>query len=127
VAVAPASSSAASTDAGFSYRAWTANEGSKSAGPRGALQFKGLAITIDVPVRLKTPIGSFYHASSVLAWKPQGWFRVDDIPIKESVVPFAATDLLKGSYVGARRVGTPTEWCYVPEMDTWFEPLQLTH
>ncbi len=125
VGAGPPAAVSAETD--FSYHEWTANEGSKSAGARGTLQFKGSPINLDVPVRIKTPIGSFYHAISALAWEPQGWFRVDDIPIGESVAPFAATDLRKGSYVGARRAGTPAHWCYVPEMDTWFDPLQLTH
>lgn len=113
------------TSDGFTYLETIDSAGSKSAGRRGTLLFNGNPLRA-FPGQVKTPIGSFYFVSSELSWEPQGWFPVSDIVVQTTSATVSADALLAGSYQGARRAGTPADWCYVPELDTWFDPRQLT-
>jgi hypothetical protein len=113
------------TSTGFTYLETIDSPGSKSAGIRGTLLFNGNPLRA-FPGQVKTPIGSFFFVNSALSWEPQGWFPVLDIVVQTTSAAVSADTLLAGSYKGARRAGTPVDWCYVPELDTWFDPRQLT-
>ena len=107
----------------FVYRQWVEAEGTRSAGERGELLYEG------TPLRgsgiLKTPIGTFSFARSDRLWEPQGWFPIRDLTTEDSAVSIDPQALSKGSYPGPKRVGTPADWCYAPEMDVWFAPGRL--
>lgn len=111
---------------GFAYQETTENAGSKSAGSRGLLTFNGLPVLGFRSQQLRTPIGSYFYVESEFLWEPQGWFPIDDILFKEVQIHISDQDLLNGSYMGARRRDTPKDWCYAPQLDTWFDPRKIT-
>ena len=106
----------------FAYAQEVENPGTRSAGVRGLLTFKGLRIRGYDGRRLRTPIGSFHYRESQLLWEPQGWFPNADIPFKAAEVRIDRAVLSSGSYKGERRIGTPEDWCYDPGVDTWYNP-----
>jgi len=109
-----------STTAIFVYKESIANKGSKSAG------FRGVLLHNDKPLMevgtLKTPIGTFNAVSFDKLWEAQGWLPADDIATKDTAAPVSEADLKKGNYTGARKAGTPSDWCYSPVLDMWFLP-----
>lgn len=111
---------------GFAYQETTEGAGSKSAGTRGLLTFNGLPVLGFRSQQLRTPIGSFFYAESEFLWESQGWFPMDEITINETQIRISDQDLLNGNYTGARRRGTPENWCYAPQMDTWYDPIKIT-
>ncbi|MDD4930244.1 MAG: hypothetical protein PHP85_13340 [Gallionella sp.] len=111
---------------GFAYQETMENAGSKSAGVRGQLTFNGFPVLGFRSQQLRTPIGSYFYAESELLWEPQGWFPMDEIAVKEIRMRISDQDLLRGSYTGPRRKNTPEDWCYAPQMDTWFAPRKIT-
>lgn len=111
---------------GFAYQETTEGAGSKSAGTRGLLTFNGLPVLGFGGQQLKTPIGSYFYAESKFLWESQGWFPMHEIAVKEIQTPISAQDLQTGSYTGARRRDTPEDWCYAPQLDTWFDPRKIT-
>ncbi|MDR3494557.1 MAG: hypothetical protein P4L82_08135 [Ancalomicrobiaceae bacterium] len=108
---------------GFLYRETIVAKGSKSAGLRGELSYDGKPLTQGG--LLVTPIGSFHHVQASQLWQPQGWFPAKAAAVKVSATPIAADALQKGAYQGAKRFGTPSNWCYAPQLDTWFAPERL--
>jgi hypothetical protein len=107
----------------FNYQEATAGKRSKSAGERGILLFNNKPL--QWVGTLKTPIGTFFFTSSNKLWEPQGWFPTDDVKVDDTGIAVTRADLAKGSYEGPRRAGTPSDWCYSPEMKTWFAPERL--
>lgn len=107
----------------FIYKLGIAAKGSKSAGERGILLYNNKPI--EWTGTLKTPIGTFFHTSSDLLWKPQGWFPAADVNVEDTGLPLTRDDIKQGSYEGPRRATTPTEWCYSPETKTWYAPEKL--
>jgi len=110
---------------GFAYAETIANEGTKSAGVRGILSYDGVPLR-GFPGRIRTPIGSFWWVESERLWEAQGWFPTADIAVASVPEPITAAALATGSYRGALRLGTPKDWCYLPERDTWSDPKKLT-
>jgi len=113
----------ASTSSVFFYKQAIDAKGSKSAGERGILLFNNQPL--QWVGTLKTPIGTFFYVASDKLWEPQGWFPEDDAYVKDTFTPVPLANLVKGSYEGQRRAGTPTDWCYSPETNTWYAPERL--
>jgi len=110
----------------FTYRQETAARGSKSAGERGILLLNGLPVPGRPGEHLLTRIGTFYYIEpGQLSWEPSGWFPGDDAKVDDTVLPLQPADLKKGHYTGPRRTGTPADWCYSPETNTWYSPERL--
>ena len=108
----------------FHYRETIDNPDTRSAGRRGILTHKGRTLA-GFPGRLVTPIGTFAHHESPLLWRPQGWFPTESPALIHSARPFDASARQSGRYTGPRRSGTPPDWVYLPEQDTWLDPAQL--
>jgi hypothetical protein len=112
------------SDAGtFVYRQFVAGAGTKSAGLRGTLLYEGRPL--QHTGTLRTPIGTFHYVAGNLPWHPQGWFPADEITVRDSAVSIDPAELKKGRYTGPRKAGTPSDWCYAPDEDTWYSPAQL--
>lgn len=107
----------------FFYTQSTEGQGSKSAGDRGILLYNNKPI--QSVGSLKTPIGTFFYISSTRLWEAQGWFPTNDVNVHDTALPVTGADLTKGSYEGSRRSATPSDWCYSPELNTWYAPEQL--
>jgi hypothetical protein len=107
----------------FIYKQAIAGKGSKSAGERGILLFNNKPL--QWVGTLKTPIGTFFFTSSDRLWEPQGWFPAKDVNVEDTGIAVTSVDITKGSYEGPRRAATPSDWCYSPEMKTWFAPEHL--
>lgn len=109
---------------GFTYRETIDNPGSKSAGVRGNLHYRGQAFQPGIG-QIKTPVGSYHYMMSDRLWDPQGWFPVPDFRISTTSDPITPSMLKNGRYQGPLRVGTPETWCYLPLEDAWVAPQQL--
>lgn len=109
------------TGMGFKYYEKVENPGTRSAGVRGVLLYQGHYLE-PVGGDIKTPIGSFSYIQSPLLFKPQGWFPTQNIVVANTTEPVSAEMLQKGQYKGARRVGTPDDWCYIVATDSWIAP-----
>lgn len=107
----------------FVYKQFIAGRGTKSAGLRGALLYEGLHL--QRPGTLKTPIGTFHNQHADLPWHPQGWFPAEEVVVKDTAVSIDPTEVKKGFYKGPRKAGTPSDWCYAPDDDTWYSPSLL--
>jgi hypothetical protein len=110
---------------GFTYQQKTENPGSKSAGVRGVLLYKGRPIQ-PVMGGIRTPIGSYTFVESNLLFRPQGWFPVAEIVTPQIPEPVTAEMLQKGIYSGGLRIGTPSDWCYLAASNLWIDPRLLT-
>ncbi|SFN91221.1 hypothetical protein SAMN05660284_02512 [Formivibrio citricus] len=109
---------------GFSYTQTIDNPGSKSAGVRGKLHYKGQAFQPGIG-QIKTPIGSYHYMTSDRLWDPQGWFPMPDSRISTTSDPITPAMLKNGRYQGPLRAGTPETWCYLPLENAWVAPQQL--
>jgi len=107
---------------GFHYSQEIQNPGSRSAGLRGFLTYKGFGLRGYDGRQIRTPIGSFHFIESPRLWESQGWFPMADIPVTVSEVVIDQPALNSGSYKGELRIGTPEDWCYDPGADTWYKP-----
>lgn len=111
------------TSAIYTYIESIANKGSRSAGWRGKLLYNGRAIRTYSEMRV--PLGTFYEANTSQLWEPIGLFPGKDAPVKNTTLAITNEELEKGSYKGPRKVGTPSDWCYVPFMELWISPDKL--
>ncbi len=106
---------------GFRYYDRVENPGTRSAGVRGVLLYKGKYLQ-PLTGAIKTPIGSFHYIESPILFEPQGWFPVQDIVIANATESLDPATLQKGTYKGPRLLGTPEDWCYLATSDTWLAP-----
>jgi hypothetical protein len=98
--------------------------GSRSEGSLGVLTYAGRPLA-GFPGRLWTPIGVFHYLEAEPPWAPQGWFRIETIPVPVTTRVFDQADRVVGVYRGPWRPGTPAEWCYLPHQESWIDPLRL--
>ena len=106
---------------GFRHYDRVENPGTRSAGVRGVLLYKGKYLQ-PLPGVIKTPIGSFHYIESPILFEPQGWFPVQDVVVAHTTESIDPATLQKGTYTGPRLVGTPDDWCYLTASDTWIAP-----
>lgn len=107
----------------FSYSEIVENPGSKSAGVRGELRYRGHLVPPEIG-QIKTPIGSYHYLTSALLWRPQGWFPAKEFSVGNTLERITPTILQAGRYPGPRRDGTPENWCYLPLENSWIDPNQ---
>lgn len=107
----------------FSYTEIVENPGSKSAGVRGELRYRGHLVPPEIG-QIKTPIGSYHYLTSALLWRPQGWFPAKEFSVGSTQDRITPTMLQAGRYSGPRRDGTPENWCYLPLENSWIDPNQ---
>lgn len=84
--IAPVTTMAGTTEksgSSFRYYERVENPGTRSAGVRGVLLYKGNYLQ-PLPGAIKTPIGSFHYIESPILFEPQGWFPVQDLAIVQT-------------------------------------------